>query len=230
MAALALLSAVAVVLWAALVTVAQLVNPDRSALSMGMSGLARGRAPWLMRSAFLARGAAALLLVTALSGERGASGVLHGAAAVAGLCLFGVWGVASAALAFADTDMPGEKPTRAGAAHVLIALVAYVAGTAGAILLSLALRGGDASAGVVRWALPIALAAAVALLVQFAGFGAAAREAEGAAAREAAGAPAPSTAVTAPRRARGIAGYAGLLQRVFIALLMVWTLVVALGL
>ncbi len=190
--------------------------------------------------------------------------------------LFWVWGVGSAILALADTDMPGEPPTRAGAAHALIALVAYVAGAAGAVALSLAVRGEDATAGVARWALPIALAAAVALVVQFVAFGSAAREARSAAAAAAgdpavgpagdpssdpsgvpAGDPAIAPAVTpaaasaagvppqlsggedaggnkraplsAASASRGLAGYAGLLQRVFVGLLMLWTLLVALG-
>ena len=144
---------------------------------MGMSGLARGREPWVMKSAFVVRGLSALLLVAALPTVLGAGG-----AALAGLVLFWIWGGGSAALALVDTDMPGETPSRAGAAHTWIALVAYVAGVAGAIVLSLALRGDEATAGVARWALPIALAAAVALVVQFAGFAAAARQAQDAAA------------------------------------------------
>ena len=175
MTALALAAVVFVVLWAVLVVVAHVLNPEQSPLSMGMSGLARGRAPWVMKASFVARGLSALCLVAALPAALGS-----GALALCGLVLLWVWGVGSAALALADTDMPGEPPTRAGAAHALIALVAYVAGAAGAVALSLALRGEDATAGVARWALPIALAAAVALVAQFAAFGAAAREARSA--------------------------------------------------
>ena len=100
---------------------------------MGMSGLARGRAPWVMKSSFLVPrrvGAAAArrrCRRSSTSPDR----------SLAGVALFWVWGVGSAALALADTDMPGEAPTRAGAAHALIAMVAYVAGAAGAIVLSL---------------------------------------------------------------------------------------------
>jgi hypothetical protein len=171
--------------------------------------------------------------------------------------------------------MPGEAPTRAGAAHALIALVAYVAGAAGAILLSFAMLHGVLS-GVAPWALAISGAAVVALVVQFAAFGAAAREARiSAPAPSAAGPPAvsagavvkeagagassspalaqplpvgvpPQLAVgSAPAQgaARGarlpsastgvlhdLAGYAGLYQRIFVGLLMAWTMLVALGL
>ena len=248
MTALALAAAVFAVLWAVLVIVAQALNPEQSPLSMGMSALARGQAPWVMRASFVTRGLSALLLVAALP-----TALDMGALALTGLALLWVWGMGSAALALADTDLPGEEPTRAGAWHVWIALVAYVAGVAGAIVLSLALRSDDATAGVARWALPIALAAAVALVAQFAGFGAAARQARSAAALppgDPSGAPAGTAAPGVPPQlgagqgsagrpgrgagadpgaSRGLAGYAGLLQRVFVGLLMIWTLVVALG-
>ena len=256
MTVLALAAVAFVVLWAVLVVAAHVLNPEQSPLSMGMSGLARGRAPWVMKASFVARGLSALCLVAALPAVLGS-----GALALFGLALLWVWGVGSAALALADTDMPGEQPTRAGAAHALIALVAYVAGAAGAVALSLALRGEDATAGVARWALPIALAAAVALVAQFVAFGSAAREARSAeatrsgdrrrpghraggrsaaAASAAAGVPPQLTGGSdagqsgrAPGSARavsrGLAGYAGLLQRVFVGLLMIWTVAVALG-
>jgi len=264
MTALAVAAVVFVVLWVVLVVAAHVLNPEQGPLSMGMSGLARGRAPWVMKASFVARGLSALCLVAALPAVLGS-----GALALSGLALLWVWGVGSAALALADTEMPGEPPTRAGAAHALIALVAYVAGAAGAVALSLALRGEDATAGVARWALPIALAAAVALVAQLVAFGSAAREARGAEAAQAgtpaddpfgdpaiAPAAAPAAFATssasaagvppqltggsdggqsgrAPASAasvsRGLAGYAGLLQRVFVGLLMIWTVAVALG-
>jgi hypothetical membrane protein len=133
-------------------------------------------------------------------------------AAVAGsvpaaLVLFAAWGGGSALLACYDTDMPGLKRTRRGQAHALIALLAYVAAVAGMVLISLPLRHAEATAGVGRWALFIALVAAVAMVAQFAGFAVAARPAAG-----------------------GLGRHAGLLQRVFLALVMLWTVVVAAGL
>jgi len=200
MSALSLLTIAGAVIWTALVIVAQLLTPGQSALSMGMSGLATGRFGWLMRLAFVVRGLTALALVAAVAGS-----VPAAALSVPGLVLFAAWGGGSALLACYDTDMPGDKPTRRGQAQLLIALVAYSAAVAGMILLSLQLRHGDAAA-VARWALFIALVAAVALFAQFAGFAEAARG--------------PS---------RGLGRYAGLLQRVFLALVMLWTVVVAAG-
>ena len=264
MSAFAYLAAALVVVWAVLVIVAQLLNPEQSPLAMGMSGLARGRAPWVMKSAFVCRGASALVLLFALPSVLGTA-----ALTLTGMAAFWVWGVGSALLALSDTDMPGEPPSRTGSVHAVLALVAYVAGVAGAIVLSVVLLRGDDTAGLAVWALPLALTAAAAMAVQFVAFGAAAREAREAreaAALAAAGsgprggtcrrprrrAPPPQLAGVPPQLAAGLAGspgrpspagrggspsvslndlagYAGLLQRIFIGLLMAWTLLVALG-
>ncbi len=259
-----------VVAWAILVALAQVLNPEQSPLSLGMSGLARGKEPWVMKSSFIARGLSALLLIAALPAQLHVAGLV-----LLAVALLWVWGVGSATLALADTDMPGEAPTRAGAAHALIALVAYVAGAAGAILLSFAMLNGALS-GVAAWALAISVSAAVALVVQFVAFGAAAREARvSAPAPLAAGSPAspastvvreagagvPSSPAVAQPLAAGVppqlgagsravegavrgarppaaptgalhdlASYAGLYQRIFVGLLMAWTMLVALGL
>jgi len=200
---LSLLTIAAVVAWVALAIAAQVLTLGQSALSMGLSGLATGRFGWLMKLAFVVRGLAALALVAAVAGSVPAAAV-----SVPGLALFAAWGGGSALLACYDTDMPGCKPTRRGQAHALIALVAYVAAVAGMILVSLRLRdGGEAIAVVARWSLLIALVAAVALFAQFAGFAEAAR---------------PST--------HGLGRYAGLLQRIFLGLVMLWTVVVAVSL
>ena len=266
MTALAIAAAILAVAWAVLVVVAQVLNPDQSPLSMGMSGLARGRVPWVMKSSFLARGVSALMLLSALPSQLHVAGSV-----VAGFALFWVWGVGSAVLALADTDMPGDAPTRAGAAHALIALVAYVAGAAGAIVLSLDIARHTDMSGVATLALPISIIAAVALVVQFIAFGEAAREARAstpgagpappAAEPSAPAAPPPVAPPPAPgvppqlgasagapparrpgaalaRRPagagtgflHGLAGYAGVCQRVFVGLLVAWTLLVALGL
>ena len=148
------------------------------------------------------RGLAALALVAALAG-----GVPEQALSLTGLVLFAAWGGGSALLACYDTDMPGRKPTRRGQAHALIALLAYLAAVAGMLLVSLQLRHDEASAGTARWALLIALVAAVALFAQLAAF------------REAARTP-----------KHGLGRFAGLLQRAFLVLVMAWMVVVAAGL
>ncbi len=172
MSTLPLLTLACVSAWVALVLIAQLANPEQSPLSMGMSGLVAGRYGWIMRLAFVVRGVAALALVGAVS-----SLVPEAARSDLGLALLAVWGGASALLAAYDTDMPGDEPTAHGRGHAVIAFVAYVAVAVGMVLVSLKLDNAEATAGLARWALPIALLAAVAMVSQFAGFAAAARDA-----------------------------------------------------
>ncbi len=191
MSGLAYIAAALVVAWAALVITAQVQNPDQSPLSMGMSGLARGRSPWVMKSSFIVRGLSALALVAAMPGALR----VEGGFLVAAVLLW-VWGLGSAVLALADTDMPGEPPTSAGAAHAIIALVAYVAGASGAIILSVAMLHGSVLTGLAVWALPISVTAAAALVVQFVAFGAQAREARSVAPARAV--PAPAVELPAP--------------------------------
>ena len=286
----AAIAAVLVVAWAALVIVAHRLNPEQSPLSMGMSGLARGHAPWVMKSAFLCRGASALVLLIVLPSVLGTAGLT-----LAGILAFWVWGVGSAALAVVDTDMPGEPRSQTGSVHAVVALLACICGSAGALVLSVAMLRSDATAGIGGWALPLALLTLAGMVLQFVGFEAAAQQARaaetgaGTGPRQAApavaaasvaeqavvampapvappappqlgaspqpGAPSPPavsgrpdpaptggalgaslhTDSGRPRRAGAsssldaLGGYAGLFQRVFIGLLMAWTLLVALG-
>jgi len=228
MSAVSLLVVVGVVLWVGLVVVAQLLTPEQSALRMGLSGLATGRHGWLMKLAYIVRGITAVALVVVLVGALAAGPVL-----VAGIVLLVLWAVCSALLIVFDTDMPGDEPTRHGALHALLAGVSYVAVAVGMLLVSLGLRG--QATAVARWALPIALLAAVAVFVQFAGFGAAARAAAAggvvmddvdAGGSVVAGAPGDTTRGVS---VSGLGRYAGLLQRVFLGLVMLWTAVVAVG-
>ncbi len=221
MNALSVLAIAAVVLWALLVVVAQMRTPEQSPLRLGMSGLARGPAGRLMTLAFVVRGASALLLVAAVAAAAPAA-----ARSLPGLALFALWGLGSAPLGGYPTDMPGEPPSGTGRAHAAIALVAYVAAVAGMVLVSLGLRRDPATTGLARWALPIALVAVVAMLAQSAAFGQAARDTADLA-------PGPDAAraraVPATAHPGGLGAYAGLLQRVFLALVMVWTVLVAAG-
>ena len=183
MSVFAVIAAALVVAWAVLLIVAQRLNPEQSPISMAMSGLARGHAPWVMKAGFVCRGASALALLVSVPSVLGTAGLT-----LAGILALWVWGVGSAALALVDTDMPGEPPSQAGAAHVVIALLAYVCGVAGALVLSVALLRDDATAGIGAWALPLALFALAAMVLQFVAFGEAARAARSGASATAPGA------------------------------------------
>jgi hypothetical protein len=205
--ALSLVCVALVAAWLALVVLAQVLTPEQSPLSMGMSGLATGRHGWAMKAAFLARGLTAFALAAALPGA-----LPSGWRVVAGAVLLVAWGAGSALLAVYDTDMPCTAPTRHGRANTLIALVAYLAVAGAVIVLTPALRA--AAPGGAGWAWPLTVAALVFLVLQFAAFGKQAQQA----------------AVSPCAPPTGFGAWAGLLQRVFIGLIMLWTALAAAGL
>ncbi len=181
---------------------AQLVTPGHNALSMGASALAVGRHGWLMKLAFVARGLAALTLVAAVVVVVPGSGRSGW-----GLTLIAVWGVGAFLLAFFATDMPDGPPTAHGAIHALVAAIVYVAVAVGELLVSLDLGHESAWRSLSHLATPLAVAVLVALVAQFAGFRAAMRSMD-----------------------EGLGRYSGLVQRVFLALVLLWMLIVAAGL
>jgi hypothetical membrane protein len=222
MPALSILTVACAALWAALVLVVQVLTPEHDVLTMGMSALATGRHGWMMKAAFVVRGLTALALVATVAANAPVV-----ACSLAGLVFFALWGGGSALLACYDTDMPGQKPTRNGAVHVLVALLAYVSAVIGMALISWAFTRAHSTSGLARVALVLTVLAAIALLAQFAGFGAAAREARSGRGRTAGGA---AAGRAGPKRfGSGLARYAGLLQRIFVVLVMVWAVIVAIG-
>ena len=217
MPALSILTIAGAVLWAALVLVVQVLTPEHDVLTMGMSALAAGKHGWLMKAAFVVRGLTALALVATV-----AANVPVVACSLAGLVFFALWGGGSALLACFDTDMSGQKPTRDGAAHMFVALLAYVSAVVGMALISWDLTRAHSTSDLARVALALTVLAAIALLAQFAGFSAAARDARPGGRRR--------PALAGERAlARGLARYAGLLQRIFVVLVMVWAVIVAIG-
>lgn len=201
MSVLVVLTLAGVCAWGTLMLIAQLVTPEQSALSMGLSGLATGRHGWIMRVAFVMPFVSALALLGAVS-----AGVPESARSLIGLILFATGGAGCALLAACDEDMPGQVRTSHGRLHTLIAALAYVAAGVGMLLVSWDLRAAQETAGLARWALPLALLAAVAMLAQWAALHVAVR-----------------------RPDRGLGRYAGLMQRMCLGIVMLWTVVVAGG-
>ena len=195
---LAVLTIVGIAAYVAIVVVAQLLPPHYSVISTAESDLAVGRYGWLMTSAFVVRGALSLALVAALAlATRGA------ARSRLGLWLIGLWGAGALLLAAFPTDLPGATRTVHGGIHALVALVAFFAVGLGELLVSrriAALDGWQAFAMGVR---RLALAALVVCAVAVASLG------------------------LSSTTSGGLAGYAGLLERVFLGLVLLWMLLVA---
>lgn len=136
------------------------LEPNYSILHNAESDYGVGPYGWVMDLNFVIRGVVGLCAVFIL--WRGAD---RSRAMRAGAVLVGVWGVASALLAFFPDDPPGHPATTAGQVHLQLALVAFLAVAVGTVMVSLRLRrepGLGASAGVL---LALALAAIIPLLL-----------------------------------------------------------------
>jgi hypothetical membrane protein len=117
-----------------------------------------------------------------------------------GAILLEVWGVGAFILAIFDTDVPPHH-TIHGLIHLVVAFIAFIAGAVGELLISLRL-GRDPAWATLRLPLvAIAILALLTLVVQI---------------------PATNSA------ASGTGGIFGLVERIFIGLVLLWMLVVAL--
>lgn len=185
-----------IVLYVILDIIAQALPPHYNAISQAESLLAVGPYGYVMTVNFVVRGALSLLFVIAY-----ARTIPRASQSRAGLILLGVWGIGALLLALFPTDAVGAHLTVHGAIHLVVALVAFVCGPLGELLLARARRK-DASTPMPRVLLVgVAVAALVAAALVILGASAFTR-----------------------------AGIWGLLERVLIGLVLLWILLAALDL
>ena len=134
----------------------RVLEPQYSLLRNAESDYGNGAFAWLMDLDFLLRGAASVAVVVALAVLVRPAGALR-----MGLGLVVVWAVTSGLLAFFPDDLAGAAVTTAGRVHLLLALVAFVAMSVGAVIATYALSRDPAWRPIV----PILLALAVLGLV-----------------------------------------------------------------
>ena len=131
-ATLALLTIVGLVLYVILDVIAQLLPPHYNAISQAESDLAVGPYGFVMTINFVVRGLLSLALVWALSRAASKSGLSR-----TGLVLLAIWGIGALVLALFPTDLAGAKPTLHGVIHLFVALLAFICGAIGELLLAL---------------------------------------------------------------------------------------------
>jgi hypothetical membrane protein len=134
-----------VVLYVAVDVVLQLLPPYYSPISEAESNLAVGPFGWIMNLNFLARAALSGCAIAAIARVRTSVGAPT-ALRNAGLLLFGVAGLCSAALAFFATDVAPagdhgvETTTPTGAIHLALATGGFVAALVAFALLTVWMR------------------------------------------------------------------------------------------
>jgi hypothetical protein len=124
-----------ILLYAVLDIVAQLLPPHYSPISQAESDLAVGPYGYVMTINFVNRGVLSLLFLVAfywtLRAEKGPVARYSG-----GLVLMGIWAVGALLLAAFPTDVPATPVSWHGLIHLVVALIAFLAGAFGVLLLS----------------------------------------------------------------------------------------------
>jgi hypothetical membrane protein len=123
-----------------------------------------------------------------------------GRRAPVGIALVGIWGVGAFILAASPTDVGGGPSTLHGTIHLVVAFVAFVAGAIGEFLLSRHFRTEERLVGIADFAMVLSTLAIIFCLVTFAATG-------------------------VPRLVHGAFG---LVERIFIGLILLWMLLVSL--
>ena len=192
----ALITIVGIILYVVIDVIAQLLPPHYSPIRQPESDLAVGPYGWLMTINFLIRGLLSFALI---------AGLVKGTAAAArsrvGLILLGIWAAGALLLSLFPTDLAGERVTRHGAIHLLVAVIAFLCAAVGAIIISRRFAADAAWRSFSRPALILAVLTAIACLRTLAG-------------------------VAVP----GLKHVPGLTERLFLGLALLWMLVVALRL
>lgn len=155
-----------IVIYALLDGIAQVLPPHYSPISQAESDLAVGPYGYIMTINFVNRGVFSLLFVF------GFAGALRRASESSrryrgGMMLFGVWGICSFLLAAFPTDVPSSPVSWHGAIHLVVALVAFVAGALGTLWVSLGIGRNPALRGARPFALAISVVAVISLVLLF---------------------------------------------------------------
>jgi hypothetical membrane protein len=156
----------AIALYVVLDAIAQSLPPYYSPIRDAESDLAVGPYGYIMAINFLNRGILSLVFLYALSkAVRADTGAVGGFRT--GMYVFGVWAVGAILLAFFPTDVPATPVSWHGAIHLIVAALAFLGGSFGALMLSLQFSKSEALRKAKTPALVIAVLSVVFLFVGF---------------------------------------------------------------
>jgi len=158
LARLAALAVVGVVAYGLVDAALRFLEPQYSLLRSAESDYGNGAFAWLMDANFLLRGILSLAAATAIAALARPTGTLR-----LGVGLIVVWAIGSGLLAFFPDDLAGTAATAAGRIHLLLALVAFVAVSVGAVVAAYALRHEPSWRPVVPFLLGLAVVGLLAL-------------------------------------------------------------------
>jgi hypothetical membrane protein len=128
---------VELLLYVVLDAVAQSLPPHYSPIRDAESDLAVGPYGYIMTVNFLNRGILSFIFLYALIATMRSTGALDPGKRPRGALVFSAWAFGSFVLAIFPTDVPATPVSAHGAVHLIVALVAFIGGAFGALLLSL---------------------------------------------------------------------------------------------
>ena len=129
-----------ILLYLALDAVAQSLPPHYSLLSQAESDLAVGPYGYVMTLNFISRGVLSLSFLFALALTANSTDTI-GSRFRRGAWLFGVWSIGALLLAAFPTDVPPTPVSLHGAIHLVLAVLAFFGGAFGALYISLGMAG-----------------------------------------------------------------------------------------
>ena len=159
---------VGIILYFVLDVVAQSLPPHYSPIGQAESDLAVGPYGYVMTLNFINRGMLSLCFLFGLLLTAYATGT-PGVRFRRGACAFSVWSIGALLLAAFPTDVPPTPVSWHGAVHLLVAVLAFIGGAAGALYISLGMARGGTVAGVRRVAVPLAALCVVLCVVELLG-------------------------------------------------------------
>lgn len=124
-----------IVLYVLLDVIAQILPPHYNPVSQAESDLAVGSFGFIMTINFLNRGFYSLLFIFAFLQTLDVIGVARSKYR-SGTYLLGIWGVGALLLAIFPTDVPATPVSWHGAIHLVVAVVAFLAGAFGTFVIS----------------------------------------------------------------------------------------------
>ena len=157
---------VGVALYVVLEVIVQMLPPHYNPISQAESDLAVGPYGYLMAINLANRGILSILFVFGLYKTLAISSRPKFRT---GLVLLTVWGVGALVLSVFPTDLPGDRVTVHGEIHLIAALIAFICGAFGILLLSLRFRLVASLQSIGEYVLPISVLAVILCFATFLG-------------------------------------------------------------
>jgi hypothetical protein len=154
-----------IVLYVILDAVAQVLPPHYNTITQAESDLAVGPYGFIMTINFLNRGLLSLAFLYAFLGSVRLAGA-DASKFRGGKYVFGVWAVGAILLAIFPTEVPPTPVSWTGLIHFVLAVLVFLGGAFGALLISLRISGIPSLGGVRRFALPLSVLSVIACVVE----------------------------------------------------------------